>query len=143
MSVSRQFTRVVGNLHRQLTGWRQDQDTRRAGFLTRKVQKVLQRRQQKGCGFTCPGGRRTEDITPFKRRRNNSGLDSGWACKAFILERVQKAVVKFEFGKSRYSHVLPLCGALIIDVTAAIFICCLLIAFLTLRFPLCYSGFPF
>ncbi|MEA7614600.1 hypothetical protein ONO57_25730, partial [Salmonella enterica subsp. enterica serovar Anatum] len=43
---------------------------------------------------------------------------------AFVIETGNsKYPVEFKFGKSRYSHVLPLCGALIIDVTAAIFIC--------------------
>jgi Predicted O-methyltransferase len=132
---------MISNLHCQLAGWRQDQNTRRAGFLTWKVQKVLQRWQQIGRRFTGTSRRRAKDVTPLKRRRNGSCLDGGWARKAFILERVQQAVVKFEFGKSRYSHDLPLCGALIIDVTAGIFICCLLTAFPAHCFRLCYACF--
>ncbi len=67
--------------------------------------------------------RRTEYITAIERRRNGGSLNGGRASETFIPEGIQQAFVEFKFGKSRYSHVLPLCGALIIDVTAAIFIC--------------------
>ena len=69
------------------------------------------------------GWRRTEHIAALKRRRNGRGLNGGRACKAFALKGIEQAFIEFKFGKSRYSHVLPLCGALIIDVTAVIFIC--------------------
>ena len=57
------------------------------------------------------------------------------------LEGFQQAFVEFKFGKSRYSHVLPLCGALIIDVTAAIFICLYGYRFSGIVLTRCYRRF--
>src|SRR5690606_28250712 len=79
--------------------------------------------QQVGCCLPRAGWRRTEHIAALKRRRNGRGLNGGRARKAFALKGIEQAFIEFKFGKSRYSHVLPLCGALIIDVTAVISIC--------------------
>ncbi len=122
MGIYRQLTGVLGHLRCQLAGRRQDKNTRRSGFLTWKIDQVLQRRQQIRCRFTRAGRRGTEYISALQRRRNSSRLNGSWACEAFTLERVQQAFIEFKFGKSRYSHVLPQCGALIIIVMAAIFI---------------------
>ena len=104
MGVFRQLTGMVSDLHCQLTRRREDQNTRRAGFFTRKVEQVLQRRQQIRRCFTGAGWRRTENITSIERRRNGGSLNGSRACKAFTLEGFQQAFVKFKFGKSRYSH---------------------------------------
>lgn len=118
-----QLTGMIGDLHRQFAGRGQDQNTRRTGFFTRKVEQVLQRWQQIRRRFTGACRRRTEYVTAFECRRNGGSLNGGRASETFFLEGIQQAFIEFKFGKSRYSHVLPLCGALIIDVTAAIFIC--------------------
>ena len=104
VSVFCQLAGMIGNLHRQFTRRREDQNTRRAGFFARKIEQVLQRRQQIRRCFTGAGWRRTENITSIERRRNGGSLNGSRACKAFILEGFQKAFVKFKFGKSRYSH---------------------------------------
>ena len=99
-----QLASMIGDLHRQFTRRREDQDARRARFFARKVEQVLQRRQQIRRCFTGAGWRRTENITSIERRRNGGSLNGSRACKAFALEGFQKAFVKFKFGKSRYSH---------------------------------------
>lgn len=57
MGMLRQLAGVVGHLHRQLTGRRQDKNARRAGFLTREIEQVLQRWQQIRRRFTGAGRR--------------------------------------------------------------------------------------
>jgi hypothetical protein len=102
---------------------------------------VLQRWQQICRRFTGACRRRTEYITAIERRRNGGSLNGGRASETFFLEGIQKAFIEFKFGKSRYSHVLPLSGALIIDVTAAIFICLYGYTFSGIVFILCYRFF--
>lgn len=57
MGMLRQLAGVVGHLHRQLTGRRQDKNARRAGFLAREIEQVLQRWQQIRRRFTGAGRR--------------------------------------------------------------------------------------
>ena len=141
MRMFRQFAGMIGHLHRQLASWGEDQNTRRTGFLTREIEQVLQRWQQIRRRFTGACRRRTEYITAIERRRNGGSLNGGRASETFILEGFQQAFVEFKFGKSRYSHVLPLCGALIIDVTAAIFICLYGYRFSGIVLTRCYRRF--
>ena len=141
MRMFRQFAGMIGHLHRQLASWGEDQNTRRTGFLTWEIEQVLQRWQQIRRRFTGACRRRTEYITAIERRRNGGSLNGGRASETFILEGFQQAFVEFKFGKSRYSHVLPLCGALIIDVTAAIFICLYGYRFSGIVLTRCYRRF--
>ncbi len=83
-----------------------------------------------------PVGAEPSTSRPSSAGGNGRCLNGGRACKALALKCIEQAFIEFKFGKSRYSHVLPLCGALIIDVTAVIFICCMDIAFQPFAFPM-------
>lgn len=84
MCMFRQFTGMIGHLHRQFASWGEDQNTRWTGFLTREIEQVLQRWQQIRRRFTGACRRRTEYITAIERRRNGGSLNGGRASETFI-----------------------------------------------------------